>query len=178
MKKRISAVITAFTLCFAAVFGIFSVTADNTSYLVANAASADFPMQLMNIASKDNSMILAENGTADHSSVSMKTPDGSLSGSWRFDMVNTDSRGTFFKLVNAESGRMLTPDGYNVSESSAVIMYGAESHQTQHWYVVPVKNDRLGNGLYYKIVNYSDTSLALTQSSNGMILSDFKGADN
>ncbi len=178
MKKRISAVITAFTLCFAAVFGIFSVTADNTSYLVANAASTDFPMQLMNIASKDNSMILTENGTADHSSVSMKTPDGSLSGSWRFDMVNTDSRGTFFKLVNAESGRMLTPNGYNVSEGSAVIMYGAESHQTQHWYVVPVKNDRLGNGLYYKIVNYSDTSLALTQSSNGMILSDFKGADN
>ncbi|MCD7891995.1 MAG: hypothetical protein LUG26_09795 [Ruminococcus sp.] len=57
-------------------------------------------------------------------------------------------------------------------------MYGSESAVSQHWYVIPVSTDRLGNDLYYKIVNYSDTSLALTQSSSGMILSSYTGADS
>ncbi|MDE6787961.1 MAG: RICIN domain-containing protein [Ruminococcus sp.] len=142
------------------------------------AISADYPAQLMNIATKDNSKVLTENGTADNSTISVKALSNDLSSSWRFDRVGSDSKGTYFKLVNAQSGRMLTPSGYNVKASTDVIMYGAESAQSQHWYVVPVKNDSHGNGLYYKIVNYSDTSLALTQGSSGMILSGYTGADN
>ncbi len=92
--------------------------------------------------------------------------------------LSFDSNGTYFKLVNAQSGRMLTPKGYKVSEGNSVVVYGCESVQSQHWYVVPVKNDRLGNGLYYKIVNYSNTSLALTQSAEGMTLANYTGADN
>ena len=38
--------------------------------------------------------------------------------------------------------------------------------------------DRLGNDLCYKIVNYSDTSLALTQGTSGMTLASYTGADN
>lgn len=77
--------------------------------------------------------------------------------------MGKDANGTFFKLVNAQSGRLLTPRNYNVSAGTDVIVYGSESAQSQHWYVVPVAQDHLGNDLYYKIVNYSDTSLALTQ---------------
>lgn len=144
----------------------------------ASAISADYPVPLMNIAVKDNSKVLAENGTADNSTLSVKALGGDLSPSWRFDRVGSDSKGTYFKLTNAQSGRMLTPSGYNVKAGTDVIMYGAESVQSQHWYVVPVKNDHYGNGLYYKIVNYSDTSLALTQGSNGMTLANYTGADN
>lgn len=143
-----------------------------------SAISTDYPMQLMNIATKDNSKILLENGTTDGSTLSVKSLGNNLSSSWRFDRVNSDSKGTFFKLCNAESGRLLTPKGYSVTEGTSVIMYGSESHSSQHWYVVPVENDHLGNGLYYKIVNYSNTSLALTQSTSGMILSNYTGADN
>ncbi len=142
------------------------------------AVSADYPPQLMNIATMDNSKVLAENGTTDGSTLSVKALGNDLSPSWRFDRVGSDSKGTYFKLVNAQSGRLLTPVNYNVSAGASVIMYGSESAQSQHWYVVPVKSDHFGNSLYYKIVNYSDTSLALTQGSNGMTLANYTGADN
>lgn len=143
-----------------------------------SAASVDYPVPLMNIAVKDNSKVLAENGTTDGSTLSVKAPGSDLSQSWRFDRVGLDSNGTFFKLVNAQSGRLLTPQNYNVSAGANVIMYGSESAKSQHWYVIPVKTDRLGNDLYYKIVNYSDNSLALTQGTSGMTLVSYTGADN
>ena len=142
------------------------------------AASVDYPVQLMNIATKDNSKVLTENGTTDGSTLSVKALGNDLSPSWRFDRVGADSNGTFFKLVNAQSGRLLTPLNYNVSAGTSVIMHGSESAASQHWYVVPVKSDHLGNSLYYKIVNYSNTSLALTQGSSGMALANYTGADN
>ncbi|MDE5620109.1 MAG: RICIN domain-containing protein, partial [Ruminococcus sp.] len=146
--------------------------------LSASAISTDYPVQLMNIAVKDNSEVLAENGTADGSSLSVRAIGGDLSASWRFDRVNEDSKGTFFKICNAESGRLLTPENYTVKAGTNVIVYGSESHQSQHWYAVPVKSDRLGNNLYYKIVNYSDTSLALTHGNSGMTLETYTGADS
>ena len=144
----------------------------------AGAVSTDYPPQLMNLAAKDNSAVLTENGTVDGSSLSMKALGSDLSPAWRFDRVGADSNGTYFKLVNAQSGRLLTPQNYNVSNGASVIIYGSESAKSQHWYVIPVKNDRLGNGLYYKIVNYENTSLALTQGSSGLTLSSYSGADN
>lgn len=142
------------------------------------AASVDYPVQLMNIATKDNGKVLTETGTADGAAVTVQALGGDLSASWRFDRVGSNTIGTFFKLVNAQSGRLLTPLNYNVSAGAKVIMYGSESAQSQHWYVIPVKKDHLGNDLYYKIVNYADTSLALTQGTLGMMLSSYTGADN
>ncbi len=150
----------------------------SNAVIPASAASVDYPVQLMNIATKDGSKVLAENGTADGSSLSVKTLGNDLSSTWRFDRVGSDSKGTFFKLVNQQSGRLLTPQNYNVSAGASVIMYGSESAQSQHWYVVPVSTDRLGNNLHYKIVNYSDTSLALTQGTSGMTLANYTGADS
>jgi pectin lyase len=142
------------------------------------AVSVDYPAQYINIATKDNSKVLTENGTGDGAALSVTALGSDLSPSWRFDWVGSNSTGTFFKLTNAQSGRLLTPKGYNVSEGTSVIMYGSESAQSQHWYVIPVSTDHLGNGLYYKIVNYSDPSLALTQGTSGMTLSAYTGADN
>lgn len=151
---------------------------NNISPLAAAAISTDYPVQLMNIAAKDNKAVLTENGSADGSAVSLKSLGGGLSGSWRFDRVDKDANGTFFKLCNAESGRLLTPSNYSTKAGTSVIMYGSESHQTQHWYIIPVKNDHLENSLYYKIVNYSDTSLALTHGNSRMSLETYTGADN
>lgn len=144
----------------------------------ANAASTDYPVQLMNIATKDNSKVLTENGTEDGSALSVASLGNTLSPSWRFDRVQKDSVGTFFKICNAESGRLLTPDKYSVSDGNKVVVYGSESAKSQHWYVIPVKQDHLGNDLYYKIVNYSNTNLSLTQSASGIILSKYTGADS
>ena len=173
MRKKIRAVITALLVCVSCVFG----TVINPDAILeptdAAAVSADYPMQLMNLASKDNSKVLAESGITDNSALSMTSPGSDLSPSWRFDRVGSDSNGTFFKLTNAQSGRLLTPKGYSVSSGNSVVVYGSESAKSQHWYVIPVKNDRLGNGLYYKIVNYSDTSLALTQGGNNITVSSY-----
>ena len=146
--------------------------------LSAAAVSTDYPAQLMHLSAKDNSKVLTENGTSDGSALSLQALGSDLSASWRFDRVGKDENGTFFKLVNAQSGRLLTPRNYNVSAGTDVILYGSESAQSQHWYVVPVKQDHLGNDLYYKVVNYSDTSLALTQGASGMTLAKYTGADN
>lgn len=149
-----------------------------TNVLDAAAVSVDYPAQLMNIATKDNSKVLTESGTSDGSAVTAAALGSDLSPSWRFDRVGSDSNGTFFKLCNAESGRLLTPYNYNVTAGTSVIMYGSESAKSQHWYIIPVSTDRLGNNLYYKIVNYEDTSLALTQGSSGMTLASYTGADS
>ncbi len=143
-----------------------------------SAVSTDYPAQLMNIANKDSSMVLTENGTADGSALTLRALGKDLSPSWRFDRVGKDSNGTFFKLVNAESGRLMTPQNYSVTAGNSVILYGSESAKSQHWYVIPVKQDHLGNDLYYKIVNYENTSLALTQGSSGMTLANYSGADS
>lgn len=178
MNKKIYALFTALAVCLSLFCGISGSSSLLLSSLDSSAVSTDYPAQLINIANKNNSGVLTENGTSDNSGISVKTLGSDLSASWRFDRVGLDSKGTFFKIVNAQSGRLLTPLSYNVKEGTSVVVYGSESAQSQHWYAVPVKNDRLGNGLYYKIVNYSDTSLALTQGNSGMTLSAYTGADN
>ena len=178
MNKKIYALFTALAVCLSLFCGISGNSSLLLSSLDSSAVSTDYPAQLINIANKNNSGVLTENGTSDNSGISVKTLGSDLSASWRFDRVGLDSKGTFFKIVNAQSGRLLTPLSYNVKEGTSVVVYGSESAQSQHWYAVPVKNDRLGNGLYYKIVNYSDTSLALTQGNSGMTLSAYTGADN
>lgn len=178
MKLKIRAFFTALLVCLSCVCGTVISPVQLAEPLETFALSVDYPVQLMNLASKDNSKVLAENGTSDNSSLSMKALGNDLSPSWRFDRVGNDSNGTFFKLTNAQSGRLLTPKGYSVTAGNSVVVYGSESAKSQHWYVIPVKKDRLGNDLYYKIVNYSDTSLALTQGGNGISLTNFTGADN
>ena len=174
-KRMQKALLLALVMLTAWLLPLFGLAGDP---LEVQAASVDYPVQLMNIATKDNSKVLTENGTKDGSILSVKALGSTLAPSWRFDRVGSDGNGTFFKICNAESGRVLTPQNYNVAAGANVIVYGSESAKSQHWYAVPVSKDRLGNDLCYKIVNYSDTSLALTQGTSGMTLASYTGADN
>lgn len=147
-----------------------------TAPVYVSAVSTDYPVQLMNIVSAENDgIVLSETGTADSSPLAAAELGGSLSCSWRFDYVGTDQNGAFFKICSAESGRLITPDNYSVQNGSNVIVYGSESEKCQHWYVIPVNKDRLGNGFNYKIVNYNDTSLALTRTAAGISLTGYTG---
>lgn len=170
-QRLLSSVTAAALLSSLAVFPV-------SGGIPVSAVSTDYPPVLMNIAAKDNASVLTENGKSDGSTLSAKALGSTLAPSWRFDRVGANSTGTFFKLCNAESGRLLTPQSYSVRSGNAVIMYGSESKECQHWYVVPVSKDHLGNNLYYKIVNYSDASLALTRGANGMTLESYSGADS
>jgi len=174
-SRRRRALLLSLTMLASFILPFFSI---REAAIPVSAVSTDYPPQLMNIATKDSSKVLTENGTTDGSSFSVKALGNDLSSSWRFDRVGSDSKGTFFKLTNAQSGRLLTPKGYKVTAGTDVILYGSESAKSQHWYVIPVDKDRLGNNLHYKIVNYEDTSLALTQGSSGMTLANYTGADS
>lgn len=78
------------------------------------------------------------------------------------------------------TGRLITPLGYNASEDTSCVIFGSESASSQHWYVTSVSQDKYGNGLYYKITNYDNNSLALTynESDNTVSLSEYTGAEN
>lgn len=178
MKKKIQALITAVMVCLTMICGAVIESAEHSVQTVTFAASVDYPAQLMNIAVNDNSKVLTEKGITDGSALSVESLGRDLSPSWRFDRVGTNSTGTFFKITSAQSGRLITPANYNVSDGTDVIIYGSESHQCQHWFVVPVKKDRLGNDLYYKIVNYSNPDLAVTHNSDSVALAKYTGAEN
>ena len=147
--------------------------------LTAQAVSTDYPALLMRISTYDNARNLNISGTGDKAALNTWTTNGVLNEDWRFDRVGSDSRGTYFKIVNQGTGRLITPMGYTATEGTQAVIFGSESHTTQHWYVIPVSQDKYGNDLHYKIVNYSDTDMALTYnaSANTVTLSRYTGAD-
>ncbi len=174
-KQKLLGLLTSFVMgltCLAGVSGMAPTEIE--------AASVDYPAQLMRISTADNSRNLNITGTSDKSALNTWVSNGVQNENWRFDYVGTNSVGSYFKITNMGSGRLITPMGYDVSEGSEVVIYGSESATSQHWYVTAVSQDSYGNDLYYKITNYDDPNMALTyhSSSNTISLSHYSGADN
>ncbi len=148
--------------------------------LKADAVSTDYAAQLVRISTADNSRNLNISGSADKSPCNTWTTNGEQNENWRFDYVGTDSVGSFFKIVNMGTGRLLTPMNYSAKENTPCVIFGSESHTSQHWYVIPVSQDSYGDSLCYKIVNYDDPGLAVTydSSANTVALSSYSGTEN
>ncbi len=146
----------------------------------AKAVSVDYPAQLVRISTYDNSRNLNITGYSDNSACNTWNTNGVQNENWRFDYVGANSVGSFFKITNMGTGRLLTPLNYNVAEGTSCVIYGSESATSQHWYITAVSQDSYGNNLYYKITNYDNSNLALTynSSSNTITLSAYTGADN
>ena len=70
-----------------------------------------------------------------------------------------------------DNSRHLNISGYD--DKSVVV--ASELKNTQHWYVVPVQKDSYGHDLYYKIVNYENTDMALINSGNKLVISKYSG---
>ena len=68
LNHRYTAIVLSFVMLLSLIVPLF---AFGNTQLTASAISADYPAQLMNIAAKDNSGVLTENGTADNSSLSV-----------------------------------------------------------------------------------------------------------
>ena len=175
--KRLLSAITAFAIMITAL-----ITADPGSIgnpIETNAAvSKDYAPQLMNIALYDDSKNLTVSSTADKTSASLATENGTLNEQWRIDYCGANSNGNYYKIVNAASGRLLTPYAYSVSNGTETVIYGNENDKSQYWYILPVSQDKQGNDLHYKIVNYSNSSLALTAGTAGTSLADYNGSNN
>lgn len=139
------------------------------------AVSSDYPAVLLRISSYDNSRHLNISGYDDKADIVASEQKNTQNENWRFDYVGTDNNGSFYKITNMGTGRLITPMSYSVKEGSSCVIFGSESAVSQHWYVIPVDKDSYGTDLHYKIVNYSDTSLALTNSGNKIRLSSYSG---
>ena len=173
-SRRLLGALTALLLMLTCITAVFP------DLMTAHAVSTDYPVQLVRISTIDNTRNLNISGYSDKSALNTWTTNGSQNENWRFDYVGTNSNGAFFKIVNQGTGRLITPLDYKTTEGTSAVIYGSESDTTQHWYVVPVAQDSLGNDLYYKITNYSAPDLALTYnaSANTVTLSSYTGADN
>ena len=175
--KRLLSAITAFAIMVTAL-----ITADFSSIgnpIETNAAvSKDYAPQLMNIALYDDSKNLTVSSTADKTSASLADENGTLNEQWRIDYCGANSNGNYYKIVNAASGRLLTPYAYSVLNGTETVIYGNENDKSQYWYIIPVSQDKHGNDLHYKIVNYSNSSLALTAGASGTSLSDYNGSNS
>ena len=143
--------------------------------LEVGAVSKDYAPQLMNIASYDDAANLNATDSKDTSPLSLSAENGSLAEQWRIDYCGADSTGSYYKIVNAASGRLLTPSQYTVSAGTETVVYGNENDHSQYWYILPTDKDGYGNALHYKIVNYSDAGLALTSDAGGVELSAYSG---
>ncbi len=174
LSRKCLAALTALLLLFTCLCAAFPLS------LRAEAVSVDYPAELVRISTYDNSRNLNITGYSDKSPCNTWSTNGSQNENWRFDYVGTNSNGSFFKITNMGTGRLLTPMGYSVSEGTACVIFGSESATSQHWYVIPVSQDAYGNDLYYKIVNYDDPSMALTHNSAdySVSLSSYTGADS
>lgn len=150
----------------------------STDAFPCRSASADYAPQLMHISLYDDSANLTAEETTDRSAVTAEPEDNALNEQWRIDYCGADGNGSYYKIVNAASGRLLTPTAYNVSEGSKTVIFGNENDHSQYWYIQPVSQDSQGNDLHYRIVNYADTALALTCDSTGTRLSAYSGADS
>ncbi|MCR4646578.1 MAG: RICIN domain-containing protein, partial [Oscillospiraceae bacterium] len=147
--------------------------------MTVNAASVDYPAQLLRISTYDNSRNLNISGYTDKSALNTWTTNGVQNENWRFDYVGESSYGKYYKITNMGTGKLITPLGYETASGTSCVIFGSESAQAQHWYVTPVGNDANGTALYYKITNYSDPNMALTWDSaaNTVSLSAYTGAN-
>lgn len=142
-----------------------------------NAVSLDYPAQLVRISTSDNSRNLNISGYSDKSLINTWTTNGSQNENWQLRYTGKDSNGSFFKIVNMGTGRLLTPNGYSAENGTKAVIFGDESDKSQHWYINAVSKDSGGRDLCYKITNYIDPSMALTYNSgdNTVTLSPYSG---
>lgn len=163
----------------AAAFAVTSLTAADIwsggTLLTEAVVSKDYAPQLMHISLYDDSANLTAAGTADKAELTAAGESGSLQEQWRIDYCGADSAGSYYKIVNAASGRLLTPTEYSVSEGSEMVIFGNENDHSQYWYIQPVDTDVHGNDLHYRILNYADASMALTYDASGAQLSAYDG---
>lgn len=163
MKKTCSLILSA-ALGLSSVFCNFPIT--QTASAKAAESNPDYPPQLVNIAAQNGSDFLTAPQSVNKSSVSTSASDGAQDQQWRFDYVNTG----VFRIVNMQSGLVLTADG------SSVYMKGNSNSKDQYWNISEISKDSHGNGLYYSITSYSDSSKAITNNSGSLSLSAYSGS--
>ena len=143
----------------------------------AEAASVDYPPVLLRMSTADNSKHINISASADKSACVTAALQNNMNENWRFDYTGTDGNGSYYRIVNAATGRVLTPMNYSADSGAECVIFGNENDKSQYWYVNPVDKDSYGNNLHYQITNYTNKSAALTESNGRITLSAYSGSN-
>ena len=129
------------------------------------------------MSTADNSRHINISAFADKSACVTAALQNNMNENWRFDYTGTDGNGSFYRIVNAATGRVLTPMNYTADAGTECVIFGNENDKSQYWYVNPVDRDSCGNNLHYQITNYTDKNAALTESNGRITLSAYSGSN-
>lgn len=138
-----------------------------------NTSTADiannYPVQKITFVSTNDGKYVTGQGAN-----STVTSNGTASDSnnWVIQKVGSD----YYRIVNSATGYVLAPSGNNAYNGASVVTTGSTNSNAQYWKIVSVKTDRWSHNLNYKLVNYSNTSLALTLSGSSYTLSSYNGS--
>lgn len=136
---------------------------------VSSAIDADgYPDQLMEFVSTSDGAFV----TASSLNAAVKSnATASTSNRWKLVKKGED----YYQIINAANGYALAPTGNNALAGASVVVTGVANNNAQYWKIVAVKTDSNGDSLNYKVVNYANTSLALTLSNGSYKLSSYSG---
>ena len=160
---------------FEAVGGSSNSTTSTTSTTTSNSDKIDssgYPTQLMTFVSTSDGCYVT-GGSSNNSSVN-SNGTAQTANRWKISKVGSDS----YRIINAATGYALAPQNHSAADGTAVVTTGIASNNAQYWKIVSVKTDKYSNALNYKIVNYANTSLALTLSGSSYKLSSYSGSSN
>ncbi len=148
--------------------GSSSSSSSSSSGSVSSAIDADgYPDQLMTfVSTSDGAYVTASNSSIVSSSTS------STSNRWKIVKSGSD----YYKIINAATGQVLAPASNSATSGASVVTTSSPSGSSQYWKIVSVKTDCNGTALNYKVVNYANTSLALTLSGSSYVLSSYSGS--
>ncbi len=155
---------------FEAVGGSSSSSSDTTTSTSESINADGYPTQLMNfVSTSDGSYVTG--GSSNNSAVSSSSTS-STANRWMISRVSSDT----YRIINAATGYALAPANHSASDGTSVVTTGIASNNAQYWKIVSVKTDSNSNALNYKVVNYSNTSLALTLSGSSYKLASYSGS--
>ncbi len=167
MKSLVKRILSA-ALVMVLSFGLLIPSGVMHSEIVNALAAEDYPVQLMHIGASDGTNSITSNGT----SLAVAKNSGSATQSFRFEYAGADGNGNYFRVISAASGRALSVSG------TSVTLAGVSENNNQLWYFSAVQNDAIGQGLYYKIMNRSNTSNVLTNNNGTIAVSAYSGASS
>ncbi len=116
-----------------------------------------YPVQEFRIGIGNTDRNVAVPSTTTGTALSSATQSGTRSEKWYLNYVSAG----VYEIVNSQSGLVITNDNGSITQTAD------GDTASQRWSIVGVENDFEGFTLYYKIVNASNASLALTFDSTG-----------
>ncbi|WP_423831696.1 RICIN domain-containing protein [Streptococcus equinus] len=130
-----------------------------------------YPEQQLQFVNTQDGNYLNDTGKNGAALTSVKS--SGVSNRWILSYVNNG----IYRIVNSDTGFCLTP--YSSKASAGAGVAGAtvsSGDKSQYWQIVATKKDAYGTALNYKIVNNSNTNLALTLSNNSYRLEQYNGS--